>query len=458
MTVTPPRSGIPRAVRDAIDAGDWRRLMALRDAWPLPHHVAQEVAERLRDTERQERPLFFRSLPEPIAAEVFAELDRNLRDELIYQLSDGETQRLLADLSPDDRTDVLSALPGRVTQRLMTLLDPDDMAEVKSLLGYAGDSVGRFMTPDYLAIKPHWSVRRAIQHVRERGRTSETAAVVYVVDERWVLIDALALQTLVFASEDESVESLMDGIFVSIQADADREEAVRLMQRHDRVALPVVDDAGVLIGIVTVDDVMDVAEAEATEDFHRSAAMEPLPGSYWETSAMFLYRARVGWLALLVFVNLLSSGVIAAFEETLAAVVTLAFFIPLIIDTGGNAGSQAATLMVRAISTRDVRLHEWARVLGKEVFVGLGLGATLGVLGGLLGLWRGTPEIGLVVFLTMVSIMMVTNVIGLLLPFALTALRRDPATASGPLITSVADAVGLLIYFSFAVLILGDVT
>jgi magnesium transporter len=213
----------------------------------------------------------------------------------------------------------------------------------------------------------------------------------------------------------------------------------------------------VLIGIVTVDDVMDVAEEEATEDFHRSAAMEPLAGSYWETSARFLYRARVGWLAMLVVVNLLSSGVIAAFEETLTAVVALAFFIPLIIDTGGNAGSQAATLMVRAISTRDVRLRDWSRVLGKEMLVGVGLGVTLGALGALLGLWRGGPEIGIIVFLTMVSMMVATNMIGMILPFVLTALGRDPATASGPLITSIADAVGLVIYFSYAVLVLGEV-
>jgi magnesium transporter len=452
------RSGIPGEVLAAIETSDWRRLMGLRDAWPLPHHVAQEVAELLRDTEERERPLFFRSLPQPIAAEVFAELDRGVRDELVVQLSDAETRHLLAELRPDDRTAVLGALPGRVTQRLLTLLEPHDLAEVRSLLGYPEESVGRLMTPDYLAIKAPWTVRRALDHVRERGRDSETAAVVYVVDEDWVLIDALSLQALVFASEDAPVASIMDGIFVSVRADDDREEAVRLMQRHDRVALPVVDDAGVLIGIVTVDDAMDVAEAEATEDFHRSAAMSPLPGSYWETGAAFLYRARVGWLAMLVLVNLLSSGVIAAFEETLAAVVALAFFIPLVIDTGGNAGSQAATLMVRAISTRDVRLRDWTRVLGKEMMVGIGLGASLGVLGALLGLWRGGPEIGLVVFLTMVTMMVLTNLIGMLLPFALTALGRDPATASGPLITSIADAVGLLIYFSFAVLVLGDVT
>jgi magnesium transporter len=204
-----------------------------------------------------------------------------------------------------------------------------------------------------------------------------------------------------------------------------------------------------------VDDVLDVAEEEATEDFHRVGGVVPLRTGYWEAGKWFLYRSRIGWLAGLVIVNLVSSGVIAAYEDTLAAFVALAFFIPLIIDTGGNAGSQSATLMIRAISTGDVRLDQWAKVFAKEAVIGLSIGVTLGIMGMILGLFRGGFEIGLVVLLTMITMLVVTNLVGMVLPFILTKLRLDPAIASGPLITSVADAVGLIIYFSFATWILG---
>jgi magnesium transporter len=227
------------------------------------------------------------------------------------------------------------------------------------------------------------------------------------------------------------------------------------MRRFDRVALPVVDSGGVLVGIVTVDDVFDVAEQETTEDFHRAGAMLPLRTSYWEATKFVLYRARIGWLAALVLVDLVSSGVIAAYEEILEAVVALAFFIPLIIDTGGNAGSQSATMMIRAISTGDVTPRPWFRAFTKELAIGVAIGLSLGVLGMLLGFFRGGFAIGIVVLLTMVTMLVMTNLVGVVLPFLLTRLRLDPAIASASLITSIADAVELIISFSFAVWILG---
>ncbi len=311
------------------------------------------------------------------------------------------------------------------------------------------------MTPDYLAVKPDWTVERALEHVRRRGRESETANVIYVVDAGWRLLDDMPIRRLVLAEPTQRIDEIMDHTLVRLEVTDDREEAVRTMRRFDRVALPVVDSDGVLVGIVTVDDVFDVAEEETTEDFHRAGAMLPLRTAYWETTKRVLYRARIGWLALLVLVNLVSSGVIAAYEEVLEAVVALAFFIPLIIDTGGNAGSQSATMMIRAISTGDVTSKQWFRAFTKELVIGLAIGVTLGILGMLLGIFRGGFAIGIVVLLTMVTMLVLTNLIGVLLPFVLTRLRLDPAVASGPLITSIADAVGLIIYFSYAVWILG---
>ncbi len=447
--VLPPT--IERYIRDR----SWAGLASRAIEWPNEELVAPALVDALHDLEPLDRALFFRALPKDVGAEVFAYLEGETRDDLLRRLTDAETRALLAELNPDDRTSLLHELPGRATQRLLNLLDPDDLREARSLLGFPEDSVGRLMTPDYLAVKPNWSVQRALEHIRSRAQESETANVIYVVDDGWRLLDDMPLRRLVMADPAQRVEEIMDHTLVRLSATDDREEAVRSMQRYDRVALPVVDSSGVLVGIVTVDDVFDVAEEEATEDFHRAGAMLPLRTSYWEATKRVLYRARIGWLAALVLVNLVSSGVIAAFEEVLEAVVALAFFIPLIIDTGGNAGSQSATMMIRAISTGDVKASQWFRAFSKELVIGLAIGGTLGVLGMLLGIFRGGFEVGIVVLLTMVTMLVLTNLVGVLLPFVLTRLKLDPAIASGPLITSIADAVGLLIYFSFAVLVLG---
>jgi magnesium transporter len=242
----------------------------------------------------------------------------------------------------------------------------------------------------------------------------------------------------------------MDRTYVSLSAFDDREQAVRTMQRYDLAALPVVDSAGVLLGIVTVDDVLDVAQEEATEDFQKVAAVAPLGVRYREAGVWSLYRKRIGWRLVLVAVNLASSGVIALYEEALAAAVALAFFIPLLIGSGGNAGAQSATLMIRALATGDVGLDQWLRTLLKELGVGISLAVTMGVAAWLLGLVRVGVEVGFVVALAMVAIVIVANIIGVTLPFLLIRFRLDPAVASSPLITTIVDATGLLIYFSIA--------
>lgn len=432
----------------------WGALARYR-AWPETETIAPELADALLKLNPADRVLLFRALPKEIAAEVFSYLEGEPRDALLRQLTDHETLQLLDELSPDDRTALLGELPGRVTQRLLNLLSPEDLREARQLLGYPEQSVGRLMTPDYLAVRPEWTIDEALKHIRTFGHESETADIIYVTDARWRLLDDLPLQRLVMTVPDKRVHEIMDNTYVALRTSDNREEAVRMMQRYDRVALPVVDSDGVLVGIITVDDVLDVAEAEATEDFHKVAAIAPLRMSYWEASKTFLFRSRIGWLIGLVLVNLASSGIIAGFEELLTASIALAFFIPLIIDTGGNAGAQSATLMVRAIATGDVKLNQWARAFTKELVIGIGIGLTVGLAGLLLGFLRGGFEIGLVVMLTMVVMLVFTNLIGLSLPFILTRFGLDPALASGPVITSIADAVGLLIYFSIAAWILG---
>lgn len=285
------------------------------------------------------------------------------------------------------------------------------------------------MTPDYLAVQPDWTVADALQHIRERGREDETANTVFVVDDGWRLLDALPLQWFVLSDPHSTVRDVMDDQFVSLDAHTDREEAVAKMRRYGQVALPVVDSGGVLIGLVTIDDVLGVADVETTEDFHLTSAVAPVREGYWEATVGLLFRRRIGWLVGLVLVNLVSSGVIAAYEEMLVTYVALAFFIPLLIDTGGNAGAQSATIMIRAISLGEVRASQWGRAFLKEASLGLMIGATLGVLGLVLGIFRGGFAIGLIVMITMIVMLLLTNLLGVVLPFIFMRLGRDPAVA-----------------------------
>lgn len=437
-------------LRDAVDRHAWaeaRRAMAAASA--------PDVADALLEFEAPERVLLFRLLPRETAAIVFAYYDRPDRDVVLEGLSDQQTRSLLASLAPDDRAEFFEELPGEMTQRLLNLLGDEDFREVRQLLGYPEESVGRLATPDYVAIRPDWTVAMALDHVRARGRDSETIDVLYVVDDAWQLLGVCELRRLILADPAVTVSGVMRPVHARLTAFDDREESVREMGRHDVVALPVVDSAGVLIGIVTADDIFDVAEQEATEDIHRTASVMPLKASYRSLSVFDLYGKRVGWLAVLLVVNIASSSIIAAFEETLAAVIALTFFIPLLIATGGNTGSQSAMMMVRALVTGDVTMKTWFGTFVKEIGVGLLLGATLAAGAFGLGLWRGDVRIGVVVGASMAVIVLATNLFGMLLPFVLTKLRQDPTVASSPLVTTLADVMGLFIYFSIATVVLG---
>jgi magnesium transporter len=436
-------------IQDLLDRGDW---LALRQA--LGGLEPPELADRLLELDKPNRSLFYRVLPRDVAADVFALLTPESQDALLRELADDETRELLRNLSPDDRTHLLEELPGQVTSELLRLLSPEDLREARFLLGYPEESVGRLMTPDYVAIRPEWTIGRALEEIRTRGRDSETINRIYVIDAQAHLIDDIELRRVILADPAAGVDQVLDRTFVSISAFADREEAVTLIRRYDLVALPVVDSQGVLVGIVTVDDVLDVAVEEATEDFHRVASVEPIRTSLRDAGIAMLYRRRIVWLLALVFMNIFSGAGIAYFEDTIAAAVALVFFLPLLIDSGGNAGSQAATLMVRALATGDVRMRDWFSLLGKELAVATAMGLTMAGAVYLVGMARA-PDVALVVATTMTIVVIVGSLIGMSLPFVFTRLGWDPATASAPLITSLADISGVLIYFSVATWYLG---
>ena len=437
-------------IQELIQQENWEELRRLLEDIPAP-----EFPSLLWELDESQRIRLYRMLPRALAGEVFSYLDPEQRKSLLEELTNEETSQILADLRPDDRTHLLEELPAEAGRRMLRLLDPEDLREAQALLGYPEESVGRLMTPDYVTVQPGWTIAQVLDHIRARGMKSETIDVIYVTGPSHKLLDALDLRDLILAAPASKVEALMDETCVSIPASADREEAVHLMRDYDVFVLPVVDSEGVLLGIVTIDDILDVAELEATEDFQKAGAVAPLGVGYRAAGVWPLYRKRVGWLVMLVLVSLSSSGVIAVFEETLASAMALAFFIPVLIGTAGNAGSQAATLMVRALATNEIELSEWWRALLKDVAVGLCLGVTMGLCGWLLGLLRGGPGIAIVVGLTMMAAVLVANLIGGSLPFVLTHFGLDPAAASGPLITSIMDTIGLLTYFSVAAWLLG---
>lgn len=410
-----------------------------------------DIAEILEELPIQDDVIAFRLLPRELAKSSFQHLTHDKQEQIIEGLAQNvnKLSSLLNDLDPDDRTAFFEELPGEIAQRLIYLLSPEERGIAIKLLGYPEDSIGRLMTPEYVAIKPQYTVAEALEHIRQYGRDSETLNVIYVIDDNRKLIDDIKIREIILATPELSITELMDNRYVALSAFDDQEVAIREFQDHDRVALPVTDSEGVLIGIVTFDDVMDVAEEESTEDFHKFGAFQDAVVNPLKARFTDLYKKRVFWLTALVFMNIFSGSALASFEETIQAHVSLMFFLPLLIASGGNAGAQSATLMIRSIATGEVEMGDWLRLVGKEFLVSLLLGLTMAVGVSLIASFRA-PDIIAVVSLTMVLTVMAGSLIGLLLPFIFTLLKRDPATASAPLITSVADISGVLIYFTIA--------
>lgn len=439
-------------IEELIEAKEW---VALKES--LQDVPSVDIAELIEEIEPEVAVVIFRLLKKQKAGEVFSHLSNSKEVELLDMLTKRQLEDVMSNLEPDDRVAIVEELPGHLTQRVMNSLNVDEQQEIKQMLGYPKESVGRQMTSRYVKVKSDWTVERAMRHIRKFGFSAETINVIYVVDENEKLIDDLKLTQLILADPQDKIGDITDDSFVALNAFDDQEQAVEIFSKYDRVALPVVDSDGILIGIVTVDDVIDIAREEATEDFHKGAAVEPLKTTYRETSIWSLFSKRILWLLILVVVNLLSSGVIEYYEEVLASALALAFFIPLLIDSGGNTGAQSATIMVRSLAIGDVKISHWLRVAGKEIFVGITLGIAMGFASAVLGVFRGGWEIGLIVGLSMVAIVLVANLIGTILPFLLTKFKIDPAVASSPLITTIVDVTGLLIYFSIAALILQTV-
>jgi magnesium transporter len=438
-----------------------RAFRQIRDA--LATLEPADIADLVDNLEPEEAVIAFRVLPRQLAADAFAELSGESQETLLEKLGDERAARLIESMDPDDRASVLDEMPVEVAGKLIERFSPRNRKITQAILGYDPESVGRIMTPDYVRVRPDWTVTHAIEHIRRWGHDAETIHWVYVVDRENELLDDLHIRKLLLADPESTIRDLMDNEFLALRADEDREEAVRMMARYDRTALPVIDSLGLLVGIVTHDDVTDVAEEEFTEDIQKLGGMEALDLPYTETSIPAMFRKRGVWLAGLFLMQILTIGVMSSFDEQLNKAVVLAVFVPLIIASGGNTGTQAASLLVRAIAVEEVRLADWWRICRKEIVTGTLLGAMLGVIGiatvlilGAIGFidTTHTTRLALTVGGSVQAIVLWGTLMGSMLPLVLERLGMDPAASSAPLVATIMDVSGLTIYFALALLLL----
>lgn len=438
-------------------------LRALREA--VAEWEPSEIAAFIDHLPDRDDAVLFRVLPREQAAAVFEYLPHEKQEALIERLAN-ERERLadlLNTLAPDDRTAFLEELPGEVTQRLLNLLNPKEREAAVRLLGYPEESVGRLMTTDYVAVRPDWTIEQALRHIRRFGKDSETINVIYVVERGFRLVDDLRIREIILAAPDAQVRSLMGETFVALRATDDRETAVRVFREHDRMALPVTDSDGVLLGIVTIDDVLAVAEAEATEDIQKLGGLEALDEPYVRTPFWTLIKKRARWLIVLFVGEMLTATAMGYFEDEIARAVVLALFVPLIISSGGNSGSQAASLIIRALAVGEVTLRDWWRVMQREVLSGLALGGILGSVGLLrVSIWgaffrrlrRALAACRPHRCLLARRGRAVGTLAGSMLPFVMKRLGADPAASSAPFVATLVDITGLVIYFTVAALLL----
>jgi magnesium transporter len=444
---------------ELIREKDWVSLKDILNDVP-----AVDVAELLEGLENEVAAVIFRLLKKDKAADVFSYLSAARGADLLDLFTAQQLSEVMSNLEPDERVSLLEELPGHLTQRVMNSMRFDDRTLVQKLLGYPDESIGRLMTPRYVKVRQDWSIDKVMKNIRKFGHSAETVNVIYVVDANERLIDDLRLNQLILADPEATISTLMDESFEALSAFDDQEEAVRMLSKYDRVAMPVVNSDGILVGIVTVDDVLDVAEEETTEDMQKMAGMDALDKYYSQTSIFTTVKKRLTWLMVLFVGQILTAITMGGYEHVLQKVVALSFFVPLIISSGGNSGSQAATLIIRALATDDIKSDDWKMVLSREVSSGFMLGLLLGILGfvtlvcwdliGGAALSRAVILTALVVGLSLFSIVILGNVIGAMLPFILEKLNLDPAVSSAPFVATVVDVSGIIIYFTIAVLIL----
>ncbi len=393
------------------------------------------------------------------AVSVFKILDLSLQKQVIRELPPNLTANLLNELPADDRTDFLEELPSNVVRELIKLLEPEERKITLSLLGYPENSIGRLMTPDYVYVYPHNTIEEVFATIRKYGKDSETINVIYVINEKGELIDDIRIRDIILNEPNKKVAELIDGRFIALTPEDDQETASEVFKMNNRVALPVISRSNKLLGIVTIDDILWVAQEEFTEDMQKMGGTEALDEPYLDVPLFKLYKKRIVWLLILFIGETMTIAAMSGFQNTLEHVLVLSTFIPLIISSGGNSGSQAATLIIQAMALGEITVKDWWSIARREILSGLIMGLTLGCIGYLIviggheffGLFgEHFRQVGLAIGLTLVGVVLWGTLMGSMLPLLLKRLGADPATSSTPFIATLVDVTGLLIYFGTA--------
>ena len=446
-------------IRNLIDSRDFNGLRELFKEWP-----PADVADVILDLPEDDQVIIFRVLPAALAADVFEYIGIEEQQKLLKAMAHEQVVAILNEMSPDDRTALLEELPSEAARQLIKLLTPDERRVAQSLLGYPEGTVGRLMTPDFIAVHEDWTVQHVLDFVREYGHDRETLNIIYVVDEHNKLIDDVRMREFLLRPLSTKVSEIRDRNFVSLKVTDTQEEALNLFRKYDRAALPVLDSNGVLVGIVTSDDMLDVAEEAATEDIQKLGGLEALDEPYTTIPFLRMVKKRATWLIILFLGEMLTATAMQGYNGEIEKAAILAMFLPLIISSGGNSGSQATTLVIRAMALGELRLGDWFRVVRKELLSGLSLGLILGTIGFFrITLWQylhifdyGKYHwlVAFTVGVALVGVVLWGTISGAMLPFLLRRCRLDPATSSAPFVATLVDVTGLIIYFNVALFIL----
>ena len=435
------------ALRELTERRDYR---ALRTALAEENEV--DIAEFIEALPEEKATVAFRTLPKELAAEVFSNLPPETQQVIIMSVTDRELSAIVEDLFVDDAVDMLEELPANVVRRVLKNAHPDTRKLINQFLNYPENSVGSIMTAEFMDLKKSMTVEAAIKHIRRTGEESESIYTCYVTDASRRLEGVLTVKELLLAGDEEIVADLMETDLITAETTEDRGEAVARMMKYDFITMPVVDRENRLVGIVTVDDVMDVMEEEATEDFEKMAAIAPSEKPYLKTSAFSLAKHRIVWLLVLMISGMITGGILGRYEAAFAAMPLLVTFIPMLTDTGGNAGSQSSTLIIRGMAVGEIGPRDFFKVLWKELRVSLMVGAALSAVNyvRLILMYPGNEMTALTVALALFVTVLLAKTIGGILPMAAKLVHADPAIMAAPLITTIVDAISLVVYFKIA--------
>ena len=411
-----------------------------------------DVAAFLEQLPAEEAAIVFRMLPKDLASDVFAEFESDTQHHLVSTMTDNELYDIVNDLAVDDAVDMLEEMPAFVVQRVLKAADPAMRKTINQFMKYPEDSAGSIMTPEFVGLKEAMTTRQAIEFIRKNGEDSETIYTCYVMDAKRVLQGVVSVRTLLISGDDEVVADLMETNVISVTTDTDQEEAANLLKKYDFMSLPVVDKENRLVGIITYDDAMDVIEEETTEDIERMGAVEPSETPYLKTPVTKLAKNRIIWLLVLMVADMISGGILEKWQEAFAAMPLLISFIPMLTDTGGNAGGQSSTLIIRSLAMEEIELSDWLKVWWKEIRVALICGVTLASIN-TIRIWimyPGHVMVGVTIGIAMICTVLMAKSVGGILPLIASKLHLDPAVMASPLITTIVDAGSLLIYLNTA--------